>query len=112
MASQFAVVFTDNHDNQRGHGPGGVCIVDHRDGRVHLLANIFTLAYPYGYPMLTSSYYWTTDPNSQAGDSLGPPSTNDGGTTWGPGSGLDTRPVYDVGQTAGDIPANCSISSQ
>lgn len=110
MASQFAVVFTDNHDNQRGHGPGGACIVDHRDGRVHLLANIFTLAYPYGYPMLTSSYYWTTNPNSQDGDSLGPPSSNDGGTTWGPGLGPDTRPVYSVGQTAGEFPANCSTN--
>lgn len=110
MAGQFAVVFTDNHDNQRGHGAGGTCIVDHRDGWVHWLANIFTLAYPYGYPLLTSSYYWTTDPNSQAGDSLGPPSTNDGGTTWGPGLGAAARPVYDVGQTAGDVPANCSTA--
>jgi pullulanase/glycogen debranching enzyme len=108
MASQFAVVFTDNHDNQRGHGPGGACIVDHRDGRVHLLANIFTLAYPYGYPMLTSSYYWTTDPDSDNGDSLGPPGSNNGGATWGPGLGANTRPVYDAEQSAGDFPANCS----
>jgi len=105
MDSQFAVVFTDNHDNQRGHGPGGANVVDHRDGRLHLLANIFTLAYPYGYPMLTSSYYWTTDPNSQTGDSLGPPSSSDGGTTWGPGLGLETRPVY-----VGGVPANCANS--
>jgi hypothetical protein len=92
MPGQFAVVFTDNHDNQRGHGPGGACVVDHRDGRIHLLANIFTLAYPYGYPMITSSYYWTTNAGSQAGDSLGPPSTNDGGTTWGPGLGTGDAP--------------------
>ncbi len=107
MPGQFAVIFTDNHDNQRGHGPGGACVVDHRDGRTHLLANIFTLAYPYGYPMLTSSYYWTTNPNSQAGDSLGPPSS-DGNGNWGPGFGPDTRPVYGTGQAAGDFPANCS----
>lgn len=107
MPGQFAVVFTDNHDNQRGHGPGGACVVDHRDGRVHLLANIFTLAYPYGYPMLTSSYYWTTDPNSNAGDSFGPPSS-DGNGNWGPGLGADTRSVYGAGQVAGDVPANCS----
>jgi pullulanase/glycogen debranching enzyme len=110
MPGHFAVVFTDNHDNQRGHGPGGACIVDHRDGRVHLLANIFTLAYPYGYPMLTSSYYWTIDPNSNAGDSLGPPSSNNGGVTWGPGLGPVTRPVYGAGQVAGDFPANCSAN--
>ena len=108
MASRFAVVFTDNHDNQRGHGPGGGCIVDHRDGQTHVLANVFTLAYPYGHPMLTSSYYWTTNPNSEAGDSLGPPSTNDGGTTWGPGLGSATRPVYGAGQTGLDYPAHCS----
>ena len=108
MASRFAVVFTDNHDNQRGHGPGGACIVDHRDGQTHLLANVFTLATPYGHPMLTSSYYWTTNPNSEAGDSLGPPSTNDGGTTWGPGLGAETRPVYGAGQTGLDYPAHCS----
>jgi hypothetical protein len=110
MPGDFAVVFTDNHDNQRGHGPGGACIVDHRDGEVHLLANVFTLAYPYGYPKVMSSYYWTTDPGSQDGDSLGPPSTDDGGTTWGVGLGAETRPVYGSGQTAGDEPANCSAN--
>ncbi|MCA9981435.1 MAG: DUF3372 domain-containing protein, partial [Anaerolineales bacterium] len=41
MPSRFAVVFTDNHDNQRGHGPGGGSIVDHRDGANYDLANIF-----------------------------------------------------------------------
>ncbi|MBN1668567.1 MAG: alpha amylase C-terminal domain-containing protein, partial [Anaerolineales bacterium] len=66
------------------------------------------LAHPYGYPKITSSYYWTTDPNSQAGDSLGPPSSNDGGTTWGPGLGLVARPVYASGQSAGEVPANCA----
>ncbi len=108
MPSRFAQVFVDNHDNQRGHGPGGACIVDHRDGAVHRLANVFTLAYPYGHPSVMSSYYWTTDPGSQAGDSLGPPSSNDGGVTWGPGLGADTRPVYGIGQAAGAYPANCS----
>ncbi len=110
LPSAFAAIFTDNHDNQRGHGAGGSCIVDHRDGTLHWLANIFTLAYPFGYPMLTSSYYWTTNPDSQASDSLGPPSTNDGGTTWGPGLGLDARPVYGVGQAAGEFPENCSMA--
>jgi len=108
LPSHFAQIFVDNHDNQRGHGPGGGCVVDHRDGRAHVLANIFTLAYPYGHPSIMSSYYWTTNPNSNAGDSLGPPSSNDGGTTWGPGLGADTRPVYGAGQSAGDYPANCA----
>ena len=76
LPSRFAVVFTDNHDNQRGHGAGGPCIVDHRDGQLYNLANIFMLAYPYGYPMITSSYYWSSDPNSKQGDGKGPPSAD------------------------------------
>ena len=98
MPSRFAVVFTDNHDNQRGHGAGGGCIVDHRDGKTHELANIFVLAYPYGYPSIMSSYYWSNDPTSNTGDSLGPPSTSGGA-----GSGAETLAVY-----VGDVPANCS----
>ncbi len=109
MPDRFAVVFTDNHDNQRGHGPGGSCIVDHRDGAVYNLANIFTLAYPYGYPMITSSYWWSNDPNSQTGDSKGPPSADPPYTT---GSGPNTRPVYAAGQVAGDVPANCSATDE
>jgi hypothetical protein len=105
MPTRFAQVFVDNHDNQRGHGPGGACIVDHRDGAVHRLANIFTLAYPYGHPSVMSSYYWSYNPASQAGDSLGPPTVNGG-----PGSGGATLPVYGAGQNAGDYPANCSGS--
>jgi pullulanase-type alpha-1,6-glucosidase len=103
MPSRFAQVFVDNHDNQRGHGPGGTCIVDHRDGQVHRLANIFTLAYPYGHPSVMSSYYWSTNPASQNGDSLGPPTVNGG-----PGSSGATLAVYGNSQAAGDYPANCS----
>jgi hypothetical protein len=111
LASPFAVVFTDNHDNQRGHGAGGACILDHRNGYdLYNLGNIFMLAYPYGYPKVMSSYYWSNNPSSDAGDDKGPPSTNDGGTTWGSGFGPDTRPVYAAGQVAGDDPAHCADS--
>jgi pullulanase-type alpha-1,6-glucosidase len=103
MPGRFAQVFVDNHDNQRGHGPGGACVVDHRDGMVHVLANVFTLAYPYGHPSVMSSYYWSYNPASQAGDSLGPPTVNGG-----PGTSGATLPVYGAGQNAGDYPANCS----
>ena len=105
MPGRFAQVFVDNHDNQRGHGPGGACIVDHRDGAVHRLANVFTLAYPYGHPSVMSSYYWSDNPASQAGDSMGPPTVNGG-----PGSSGATKPVYGDNQAAGDYPANCSGS--
>ena len=108
LPSRFAVVFTDNHDNQRGHGAGGPCIVDHRDGAAHVLANVFALAHPYGdYVSVMSSYYWSNDPNSSAGDSKGPPSTTPPYTA---GSGPNTRPVYSATQAAGDWPANCSAT--
>lgn len=55
MPSSKAVVFIDNHDNQRGHGGGG-SVITHQDGRLYDLANVFMLAYPYGYPKVMSSY--------------------------------------------------------
>ena len=59
--AHFAVIFTDNHDNQRGHGAGGAYILDHRDGNaLYNLGNIFMLAYPYGHPSVMSSYYWSS----------------------------------------------------
>ncbi len=103
LPSRFAIVFSDNHDNQRGHGVApGQCIVDHRDGQEHVLANIFILAYPYGYPSIMSSYYWQSDPTNNFGDSYGPPTVNGG-----PGSSGATLPVYADGD---DIPDNCTAS--
>jgi alpha-amylase len=62
-----AVVFTSNHDNQRGHGAGGA-VVTFEDGALNDLANVFMLAWPYGYPQLMSSYQFDdTD--------AGPPAT-------------------------------------
>jgi len=55
MPSSSAVVFIDNHDNQRGHGGGGN-VITFEDGRLYDLANVFMLAYPYGYPKVMSSY--------------------------------------------------------
>lgn len=56
LAGGDAVVFTDNHDNQRGHGAGGSNIVTYKDGGLYNLANVFMLAWPYGYPKVMSSY--------------------------------------------------------
>lgn len=56
LAGGDAVVFTDNHDNQRGHGAGGSNVVTYKDGSVYNLANVFMLAWPYGYPKVMSSY--------------------------------------------------------
>ncbi|GAB3012813.1 hypothetical protein GCM10027098_03360 [Bowmanella dokdonensis] len=60
MPSSSAVVFVDNHDNQRGHGGGG-SVITHEDGRLYDLANVFMLAYPYGYPKVMSSYDYHGD---------------------------------------------------
>ena len=72
MPSDKAVVFVDNHDKQRGHGGGGDYIT-FKDGRLYDLANVFMLAWPYGYPQLMSSYAFD---NTDAG----PPSDREGHT--------------------------------
>lgn len=60
MPSYKAVVFIDNHDNQRGHGGAGNIVTFH-DGKLYDLANVFMLAYPYGYPKVMSSYEFNGD---------------------------------------------------
>ncbi|MEM9493130.1 MAG: alpha-amylase family glycosyl hydrolase, partial [Myxococcota bacterium] len=55
LPSTDAIVFTDNHDNQRGHGAGGDPLT-FRYPDEHRLGAIFALASPYGYPKLMSSY--------------------------------------------------------
>lgn len=106
LPSAQAVVFIDNHDNQRGHGAGGKCILDHRDGAaLYALGNVFKLAFPYGNPSVMSSYYWSASNINDIGDSKGPPSTTPPYTS---GSGAETRPVYADGQAPGAKPINCS----
>lgn len=100
LPTRFAQVFTDNHDNQRGHGVGTGCVVDHRDGQEHVLANIFALAYPYGYPSVMSSYYWQSNPTDNTFDSYGPPTVSGP-----PGSDGATLPVY---VDADNLPDNCA----
>lgn len=60
LPSSSAVVFVDNHDNQRGHGGAGN-VITFEDGRLYDLANVFMLAYPYGYPKVMSSYDYHGD---------------------------------------------------
>lgn len=73
MPGDRAVVFVDNHDNQRGHGMAAQ--TTHRSGKVYDLANVFMLAWPYGYPKLMSSYEWGGED-----DNRGPPHDGDGNT--------------------------------
>jgi alpha-amylase len=68
LASSSAMVFVDNHDNQRGHGAGGANVLTYKDGSVYALANVFMMAWPYGYPRLMSSYEF-------ADSDQGPPSS-------------------------------------
>ena len=52
-----ALVFIDNHDNQRSHGD----VLTFRDGARYDLAVAFMLAYPYGTPRVMSSYAFTKE---------------------------------------------------
>ncbi len=56
LASDEAVVFVANHDNQRQNTSN---IITHKDGNeTNDLAHAFMLAWPYGYPKVMSSYDW------------------------------------------------------
>ena len=55
LPSDKAVVFIDNHDIQRGHAGAGH-VLNYKSGKLYELANIFMLSWPYGYPMVMSSY--------------------------------------------------------
>merc|ERR1711963_224591 len=50
-----AVVFVDNHDNQRGHGSGGQ-ILTYKDDYQYKLAVSFMMAQDYGFKRVMSSY--------------------------------------------------------
>jgi len=64
MPSDKAVVFLDNHDSQRN----GQAPLTYKNGDLYTLANVFMLAYPYGYPRVMSSYYF-----DYADTAAGPP---------------------------------------
>ena len=55
MSSGNALVFVDNHDNQRGHGAGGFgSILTFFESRYYKIANAFMLAWPYGQARVMS----------------------------------------------------------
>jgi len=82
MSSSDAVVFTDNHDNQRGHGAGGANVITFKDAGLYDLANVFMLAWPYGYPKIMSSYEFGSIDSKEETDKGGPtfPVHNNDGT--------------------------------
>lgn len=70
LNSNDAVTFVANHDNQRQNTTN---IITHKDGMdVNNIAHVFSLAWPYGYPKVMSSYDWQDHdqgPPSSAADS-------------------------------------------
>jgi alpha-amylase len=74
-----ALVFIDNHDNQRGHGAGGFgSILTFFEANMYKIATAFELAWQYGHVRVMSSYNWPR--NIQGGvdqnDWMGPPGSN------------------------------------
>ncbi len=65
LASEDAVVFVDNHDSQRGDH-----VLTYKEPEHYILANVFMLAHPYGYPKVMSSFAFT---ERDAGAPEGPP---------------------------------------
>lgn len=65
--SSDAIVFVDNQDNQRQHDN----ILNYKDERNYILANIFMLAHPYGLPRIMSSYHFDFDSQGPPSDKLG-----------------------------------------
>lgn len=59
MDSDKALVFVDNHDNQRGHGAGGGNILNYKVPKQYRMAVAFTLAHPYGSTRIMSSFAFT-----------------------------------------------------
>ncbi len=74
-----ARVFLDNHDTQRH---GGAQVITFKQPRLYALANVFMLAWPYGEPVVMSSYDFTDA-------DAGPPSTDQSGTTKDTACGQD-----------------------
>ncbi len=59
IPSDRAMVFVDNHDRQRGHG--GEAAINYKDGALYELAQVATLAWPYGAKRVMSSFSFGTD---------------------------------------------------
>lgn len=75
LPSGDALVFVDNHDNQRGHGAGGELILTLYEPRPYKAASIYTMAWPYGHPRILSSYRWPG--GRMENDGMGPPAFGD-----------------------------------
>ena len=64
---EHAMVFIDNHDNQRGHGGGGN-LLTHEDPWNYKVGSAFMLAHDYGFKRVMSSYYFHGDTDRSLGN--------------------------------------------
>ncbi|XP_059608181.1 alpha-amylase A-like [Phlebotomus argentipes] len=83
LPSNRALVFVENHDNERGHGAGGDLILTYKDGKVYRMAVSFGLAHPYGVSRIMSSYDFTdteVGPPMDANQDVISPSINPDGS--------------------------------
>ncbi|KAF2880634.1 hypothetical protein ILUMI_25528 [Ignelater luminosus] len=71
LDSHNALIFVDNHDNQRGHGAGGSNVLTYKNSKQYKMATAFMLAHPYGITRIMSSFAFD---HSDAG----PPHDNNG----------------------------------
>ncbi|XP_001510273.1 pancreatic alpha-amylase [Ornithorhynchus anatinus] len=78
MPSDKALVFVDNHDNQRGHGAGGASILTFWDSRLYKMGVGFMLAHPYGFTRVMSSFSWPRkfENGKDINEWVGPPNDN------------------------------------
>lgn len=88
VQSQNALVFVDNHDNQRGHGGGGTNVLTYKQARQYKMATGFALAHPYGNVRMMSSFHFEHGdqgpPQDAAGNLVSPSILPDGscGNGW------------------------------
>ncbi|KAJ9593301.1 hypothetical protein L9F63_015176, partial [Diploptera punctata] len=83
LPSDNALVFVDNHDNQRGHGAGGATILTYKTSKLYKMAVSFMLAYPYGHTRVMSSFDFSDSDQGPPQDGSGnivSPSINSDGT--------------------------------
>lgn len=79
LPSHLALVFVDNHDNQRGHGPGGSDVLTYKNSKNYKMATAFMLAHPFGIPRVMSSFAFDSSdqgPPQDANGNLISPSIN------------------------------------
>ncbi|XP_068945348.1 alpha-amylase 1B-like isoform X1 [Petaurus breviceps papuanus] len=78
MPSDRALVFVDNHYNQRGYAAGGPSVLTFWEFRLYKMAVGFMLAHPYGFTRVMSSFKWPRyfKNGQDVNDWVGPPNDN------------------------------------